>query len=309
LLLLALMALARVKNIEWLRYTLPGEWGKLLGLDRIPEVRTLRSKVRLLTEDGQAQQWSGALSRDWMAMFPETTGVLYIDGHVRVYHGSQTELPRHYVARQQLCLRATTDYWVNAMDGQPFFMVNQPVDPGLLSVLEEEIVPRLERELPHQPDLSDSTAPRFTLVFDREGYSPDFMARMLAKGIACLSYHKYPGDDWPAAEFTPRTVTLVSGQDEEMPLAERATLPAKNSRCARSANSAQAVIKRQSSPPISGGRSPIAPRPCSPAGARKTFSGTCANIITSMAWPTTAPAVFLAAHGWSIPSIGSWTAR
>lgn len=227
LLLLALMALARVKNIERLRYIAPGEWGKLLGLDRIPEAKTLRNKVRLLTEDGQAQQWSGALSRDWMAMFPETTGVLYIDGHVRVYHGSQTELPRHYVARQQLCLRATTDYWVNAMDGQPFFMVNRPVDPGLLSVLEEEIVPRLERELPHQPD---STAPRFTLVFDREGYSPDFMARMLTKGIACLSYHKYPGDDWPATEFTPRTVNLVSGQSEEMLLAERDTLLGKKLR-------------------------------------------------------------------------------
>jgi len=231
LLLLAFMALARVKNIEWLRYRPPGEWGKLLGLDRIPEAKTLRNKVRLLTEEGQAQQWSGALSRDWMAMFPETTGVLYIDGHVRVYHGSQTELPRHYVARQQLCLRATTYYWVNAMDGQPFFMVNQPVDPGLLTVLEEEIVPRLERELPLQADRCGSTeplTPRFTLVFDREGYSPDFMARMQAKGIACLSYHKYPGDDWPAAEFSPRTVNLVSGQDEKMLLAERDTLLGKN---------------------------------------------------------------------------------
>jgi hypothetical protein len=78
-----------------------------------------------------------------MAMFPESTGVLYIHGHVRVYNGSQTELPRHYVARQQLCLRATTDYWVNAMDGQPFFMVNKAVDPGLRKVLEHEIVPRL----------------------------------------------------------------------------------------------------------------------------------------------------------------------
>ena len=134
-LLLACMALARLKTIESLRYCSPGEWGKLLGLDRIPEARTLRKKVRLLTRDDQATQWAGELSRDWMGMFPETTGVLYIDGHVRVYHGHQTELPRHHVARQRLCLRATTDYWVNAMDGQPFFMVNKAVDPGLLTVL------------------------------------------------------------------------------------------------------------------------------------------------------------------------------
>ena len=67
---------------------------------------------------------------------PDQASVLYIDGHVRVYHGEQTQLPKHHVTRQKLCLRATTDYWVNAMDGQPFFMVNQVVDPGLIEVIE-----------------------------------------------------------------------------------------------------------------------------------------------------------------------------
>ena len=41
-LLLALMALGRIPSLESLRYVAPGEWGKLIGLDRIPEVRTLR---------------------------------------------------------------------------------------------------------------------------------------------------------------------------------------------------------------------------------------------------------------------------
>jgi len=225
-LLLACMALARLKTIESLRYCSPGEWGNLLGLDRIPEARTLRKKVRLLTRDDQATQWAGELSRDWMGMFPETTGVLYIDGHVRVYHGHQTELPRHHVARQRLCLRATTDYWVNAMDGQPFFMVNKAVDPGLLTVLEDEIVPRLEQEVPRQPGLFDSEenlAPRFTLIFDREGYSPDFLFRMRKKRIACQTYHKYPGEDWAESEFREHQVTLVSGHVVTMRLAERGT--------------------------------------------------------------------------------------
>jgi hypothetical protein len=43
-LLLGLMALARIRSLEQLRYEAPGEWGKLLGLDRIPEVRTLRAR-------------------------------------------------------------------------------------------------------------------------------------------------------------------------------------------------------------------------------------------------------------------------
>ena len=62
----------------------------------------------------------------------------YIDGHVRVYYGEQTKLPHHYVARQKLCLRAT-DYWVNARDGQPILVINKPIDPGLLKVLEHDM--------------------------------------------------------------------------------------------------------------------------------------------------------------------------
>ena len=227
LLLLAFMALARLASIESLRYCAPGEWGKLLGLDRVPEVRTLRAKIAVLAQEDAPGQWSAALCERWMAAAPEQAGVLYIDGHVRVYNGSQTQLPRHYVARQRLCLRATTDYWVNAMDGQPFFVVNQVVDPGLIQVIEQEIVPRLEQRLPIQADRepleADLLLHRFTLVFDREGYSPDFLQRMKALRIACLTYHKFPGADWPAEEFGPAQVHLAGGQVVAMELAERGT--------------------------------------------------------------------------------------
>lgn len=57
-------------------------------------------------------------------------------------------MPRKYVARQRLCLRGVTDYWVNAMDGRPFFVVSREVDPGLLQVLENEIIPQLEQDVP-----------------------------------------------------------------------------------------------------------------------------------------------------------------
>ena len=226
-LMLAFLALARLPSLEQLRYCAPGEWGKLLGLDRIPEVRTVRKKLALLSEQEQANRWSAELCAQWMGADPEQAAVLYVDGHVRVYHGHQTKLPRHYVARQKLCLRATTDYWVNALDGQPFFLLNQAVDPGLPQVLEHEIVPRLEREIPNQPTpeqlAEDASLHRFTLVFDREGYSPAFMQRLKKKRIACLTYHKYPGEDWSPEEFFPSQVTLASGACVEMPLAERGT--------------------------------------------------------------------------------------
>jgi hypothetical protein len=225
LMLLAFMAMARLKSIESLRYCAPGEWGQLLGLDRVPEVRTLRAKIQCLAQDDQPEQWSAELCERWMAAAPEQAGVLYIDGHVRVYNGSQTKLPRHYVARQRLCLRATTDYWVNAMDGQPFFVINQVVDPGLIQVLEKEIVPRLNQRVPAQLDSEQLDANplrhRFTLIFDREGYSPALFSRMKKQRIACLTYHKFPADDWSEEEFSPHRVRLASGEIVTMPLAER----------------------------------------------------------------------------------------
>ena len=134
-LLLAFMALGRIPSLEALRYQTPGEWGKLMGLDRIPEVRTLRGKLSALcSRSGQAQIWSSTLAKEWLEdQAPEAAGVFYADGHVRIYHGKLTKLPRRYIARERLCLRGTTEYWVNAMDGQPFFLVTRPVDPGILT--------------------------------------------------------------------------------------------------------------------------------------------------------------------------------
>ena len=42
---------------------------------------------------------------------------------------------------------------------------------------------------------------------------------MREKGIACLTYSKYPGDDWPVTEFARRDVRLASGQTVTMHLA------------------------------------------------------------------------------------------
>lgn len=216
-LVLAFLALARIRSLEAMRYQAPGEWGKIIGLDRMPEVKTLREKIGILCGDTERTgQWSSTLSQEWMAGEAQAAGTLYIDGHVRVYHGKLTKLPRRYVSRQRLCLRGTTDYWVNAMDGQPFFVVTKAVDPGLLEVLRQEIIPRLKAEVPNQPGEAQLEANprrhRFTIIFDREGYSPKFLAEMKEERIAVISYHKFPGPDWSAEEFAVREVRLVNGE-------------------------------------------------------------------------------------------------
>jgi hypothetical protein len=157
---------------------------------------------------------------------PELAGVLDVDGHVRLYHGSQTALPKRSVSRQRLCLRGTTDYWVNDVLGQPFFAVSRPIDHGLLEALRSDIVPRLLEDVPGQPTAEELEADRyrarFVILFDREGYSPEFFKEMWqTQRIACITYHKYPKDDWPAAEFADIETTLAGGEQVSLPLAER----------------------------------------------------------------------------------------
>ena len=223
--LLAYMALCRIKAVERLQYETPGELGKLLGLDRIPEVRCLRKKLEQLSENEAPEQWAALLSKEWMDRSPELAGSLYVDGHVRLYHGKETQLPRRYVARQRLCLRGTTDYWVNDALGQPFFSVERPIDQGMLEALENDIVPRLLRDVPGQPTAEELQADphlcRFVIVFDREGYSPAFFRKMwLEHRIACITYHKYPKEPWPEAWFQETQVTLGTGEVLTEKLAE-----------------------------------------------------------------------------------------
>lgn len=227
-LLLALTALARIKTVEDLKYCAPGEWGKLIGLDRIPEIRMLRDKLSLLTQGGAPEKWSASLCQDWMNSDTDACGVFYVDGHVRVYHGNQTKLPRHYVTREKLCLRATVDYWVNALGGQPFFFVNKAVDPGLIQVLEHEIVPRLEKDVPDLVDKmaleQDPLLHKYTLIFDREGYSPELLKRLKEQRIAGITYHKHLKADWPLTEFSTQVLEGIAGNQVTVQLAERGTL-------------------------------------------------------------------------------------
>ena len=225
LLLMGFLALARVKSLERLRFEAPGEWGHLLGLDRIPEVHTLRAKLGEMARGPQVESWSASLSQQWMEQAPELAGRLYVDGHVRVYHGHQTPMPKRYVAREKLCLRGTTDYWINDREGRPFFVVNTAANPGLIAVLRQEIIPRLLREVPHQPTEEELQADvdrfRFVMIFDREGYSPELFAELWEQRIAAQTYRKGAVEDWPVAEFREYEVVLPHGEQQRMKLAER----------------------------------------------------------------------------------------
>ena len=226
--LLGFMALARIRRPEGLRHVPPGELGKTLGLDRAPEVRTLREKIAFMAEHGTPQKWMHELSRGWMEADPQEAGYLYVDGHVRVYHGSGTLLPRRYVSRERLCLRGTTDYWVNDALGRPFFVVSKTITEGLASTLLDEIVPELLASVPGQPSdaelAADPLLHRFVVIFDREGSTHSLFSKLWKQRIGAISYRKAVKDLWPESEFSEIDVPVPGGGSTRMKLAFKQTV-------------------------------------------------------------------------------------
>ncbi len=215
LLCLVLMALLRIKNPEGLSAHQPGELGLLLGLDRVPEVKTLRRKLAELGGQQQAAALAAALTAQWAQSEPEELGLLYVDGHVNAYTGRKHPLPKTFVQKRRQCLPAVTDAWVHNGVAEPLFFVTSPINTHLLALLEEEVIPHARAQIgPDRP---------LTLVFDREAWSPASFQRWHRQGIDVITYRKGQQTPWDAEDFRPFTLERA-GQSVTYWLAERSVL-------------------------------------------------------------------------------------
>ncbi|WP_460432841.1 putative transposase [Arachidicoccus ginsenosidivorans] len=231
-LVLALLYLLRIKNINQSLMISSGELGKALGLDRIPEVKTLRKRISTFSEGAALDQWSESLAKDWMYNDPEV-GSYYIDGHVILYHGHKTEMPKRYVTRYKLCLSGSTDYWVNNKIGEPFFVVNETINTGMIDVINQRILPQLEKDTPNQPTeeqlKADPKLHKMMIICDRECYSIEFFAGLWEKRVAICTYRKNVKTKWPEEEFVDYELVDEYGNMENVKMSEQVvTLNKKN---------------------------------------------------------------------------------
>jgi transposase len=180
LLTLLLMALLRIKRPEQLKEKDPAAFGRLLGLDRAPEVKTLRRRLTRLAAQHCAEQLGAELARVRVDQRGHLMGFLYVDGHVRAYHGERQISSNAYVARRHLAMPASTDYWVNDSSGDPLLVITGEVDAALTKAM-----PRLLREV--REVVGER---RVTIVFDRGGWSPQLFAEMIKSGFDVLTYRK-----------------------------------------------------------------------------------------------------------------------
>lgn len=206
---LLLMALLRIKRPEALKEHSPPELGRILGLDRAPEVKTLRRKLTRLASVGRATELGRSLARRRVAARGSSVGFVYIDGHVRVYHG-QRDIPQTHVARMRLAAPATTDYWINDKKGDPIFVVTAEANAGMVKML---------------PPLLDELRPlvgkrRITVVFDRGGWSPRLFRKILDAGFDILTYRKGTTRPRPRRAFA-EVEAQIEGRKVRYNLADR----------------------------------------------------------------------------------------
>ena len=109
-------------------------------------------------------------------------GFLYVDGHVRAYHGQRT-ISKAYVARRHLAMPATTDYWINDRAGDPLLVITADINASLAKAL-----PNLLGQV--RATIGDR---QVTIVFDRDGWSPKLFRSMIKDGFDILTYRKGKG--------------------------------------------------------------------------------------------------------------------
>ncbi len=208
--LMVCLALWRVKRPEHLKEHSPSDLGRVLGLPRVPEVKTVRRKLAQLAGRGQAREVMLALAKVRVEQDEELLGMLYVDGHVRPYSGKR-DLSKGYSMQRHTPIRATTDTWANDCHGDPLFVVTSEINEGLTQTLE--------------PVLAEARAlagdeRRMTVVFDRGGFSPQLFVDLIQKGFDLITYRKGSTADLPAKEFQ-RSVVVADGHRTEYWLADR----------------------------------------------------------------------------------------
>ncbi len=213
--MLAYMALLRIKNPEQIKNYSPGELGKVLGLDRCPEVSCLRNKIQEFTSQSKAIEWQSLLSKEWIE--EGQCEYYYVDGHVRVYSGHKATLQKKFVSRQKLCLAGTTEYWVNDQQGNPFMVFMGELNSKLKDAILNQIVPALledtKNRISQEALDKDPLLPRFTLIFDREAYEPLFFKTLWDEHrIAIISYRKNVKDVWDDKLFENKEIEVINNK-------------------------------------------------------------------------------------------------
>jgi hypothetical protein len=188
----------------------PRALGRVLGLDRAPEVKTIRRKIRLLAEAGEAGDCIAAMARRHATQRPEQMAVCYVDGHVRAYQGTR-KIAKTHVPRLKFPAPATVETWVSDAAGDPVLVVMAEPAASLAAEL-RRLIPELRAMV------GDDR--RVLVGFDRGGWSPRLFAELDAAGFDIMTWRKGRTADIDEHAFTTHSHTDEHGRVHTWRLAD-----------------------------------------------------------------------------------------
>jgi transposase len=207
---LFLCALLRIKRPEQLKEYRPQDLGRIVGLDRMPEVKTVRRKFARLEALQRGKQLMEELAQRRIGEDSQRVAFLYIDGHVREYHGKH-RLGKAKKPQRQVATPAATDTWVHDAKGEPLLVVTSEMNAKLTQVL-EPILKDVKRLVPE--------GQRVTVIFDRGGFSAKLFRRLIQGGFHVITYRKGKTRKLPASAFQKQR-QKIDGQWQEYELCDR----------------------------------------------------------------------------------------
>ena len=189
----------------------PRDAGRLLGLDRTLEVSTLRRRCEELAQMGRSAALIEGLAAHHLAAHDDASGIFYLDGHVRAYHGGR-EVQKAHVARIRLAMPAEQDTFLCDHNGDGLLLWSTP--PGASLVHELRTVAGKIRSL-----VGNEARP--TICFDRGGWSPRLFSELSLAGFHILTYRKGATTELPREAFTEHVFVDDRNKEHRYLLADR----------------------------------------------------------------------------------------
>ena len=173
------LALLQEPTVERVKRLLRGDLGAVMGCSRAACVKTLRRKLDVLSRQRQAVRLGTRLARHWLEVGLLNASYLYVDSHVKVYHGTRL-VPEVWNSQRRMPLPGIVQYFVNDLHGRPLLVVTEEVRGNLAKSL-PGVIAAVRRVVGER---------RFTVIFDRGGYDGQLFNWLVEQGLDFITYQR-----------------------------------------------------------------------------------------------------------------------
>lgn len=177
LLTILLLSFLRCRSVEDYKTLEKRQIGLFWEGSRGMDLRTLRRKLSLLAFQKKALDFLTQLARRYQEIGLVELGVLYFDGHFIPYYGDKN-LHKGFFTQRRLAVCGQNQFFLNDRRGRPIFFWLKSADKTILKMLPDTI----------QQIKALTGQEKFTIVFDRGGFSSKLFPKLDKSNITFITY-------------------------------------------------------------------------------------------------------------------------